>query len=622
MRSLAGIGAVALAATLLLAATACASSTKAGGTVTHPITLTMQASDGPDTDANSTYFISQVRKRSGGRIRMVLGSTYPSSDARNEPRLVRALRSGKVQMAYIPSRAWEEASPVTAFRALQAPLLVTNYPLLRRIITGRIGHSMLMSLNSIGVVGLGLVPERLRRLLGPKPLDSAKTLHGARIRPVTSPTGEMALRALGAVSVTIPAARAAGPAMGSGQIDGVESETISIENNDYLSYAHDLTANIALFAKATTIAIRKSVFDRLSGGDQRILRAAAEATVAHADPAAAERADMQALCRQGIKPVTATPADLASLQPLALRAYPPLESDAITRREIRAIEHLKKHTTPAVSDVPLCPSAPTNQSGSTSGGPTGTYVMTASMSEVAKSAGHHDAGDNYGSFRLVLHDGRFRISDRRPAGELVQGASSGFSTGTYAIQGDRITFTTTAATGDTPMGPPGADPVICRWSRYRHQLTFHQLPAAAQATASAHGLDAGGPPVLYVKPWLQVGRTSAPASSVFPTGTFETKITVADLRGTGFPANNAHWETLTFRKNGTWRDVWFHPRRPDQPPAGGHYSVQGSVITLTPANPDVLHWSYDRGQLTFRVVSDPDRFGRFTYTAHPWRKIK
>lgn len=622
MRGLAGIGAAALAAAIPLTATACASGTKAGGTVTHPITITMQASDGPDTDANSTYFISQVRKRSGGRIRIALGSDYSSSDIRNEPRLVRALRSGKVEMAYIPARAWEEASPVTAFRALQAPLLVTNYALLRRIATGPIGRSMLTSLNSIGVVGLGLVPERLRRLLGRRPLDSAASLHGVPIRPINSPTGELALRVLGAVPVTISDALAAGPAMARGTIDGVESETISIENNSYVSYAQDLTANIALFAKATTIAIRRSLFDRLSSGDQRILRAAAKATVAHADPAAAERADMQALCRQGVKLVTATPADLASLQPLALRAYPTLERDATTRREIRAIEQLRRHTTAAVSRVPSCPSAPASQSGATRGGPNGTYAVTASMSEVAKSAGRHGAGDNYGSFRLVLHDGRFRISDRRPAGELVQGASSGFSTGTYAIQGDRITFTTAAATGDTPMGPPGADPIICRWSRYRHQLTFGQLPAPAQAKASAHGLDAGGPPALYVKPWLQIGRTSTPAPSPFPTGTFETQITVADLRGRGFPANNAHWETLTFRKNGTWRDVWFHPRRPDQPPAGGHYSVRGSVITLTPANPDVLHWSYDRGQLTFRVVSDPDRFGRFTYTVHPWRKIK
>jgi hypothetical protein len=116
-------------------------------------------------------------------------------------------------------------------------------------------------------------------------------------------------------------------------------------------------------------------------------------------------------------------------------------------------------------------------------------------------------------------------------------------------------------------------------------------------------------------------RTASAVSHAFPTGTFETILTRAQVVKAGFPGDNAHWETLTFRKNGTWLDVWFHPRRADQPPAGGTYTVHGDTLTLTPAGPDVLKWSYFRGQLTFRIVNVPDAFGQFTYTAHPWRKI-
>jgi hypothetical protein len=111
-------------------------------------------------------------------------------------------------------------------------------------------------------------------------------------------------------------------------------------------------------------------------------------------------------------------------------------------------------------------------------------------------------------------------------------------------------------------------------------------------------------------------------SHPFPTGTFETILTRADVVKAGFPPENAHWETLTFRKNGTWWDVWFHPRRADQPPGGGKYTVRGDTLTLTPAGPDVVKWSYFQGQLTFRIVSVPDAFAQFTYTAHPWRKIR
>lgn len=638
MRSLAGLGAAALAAAILLTATACASSTKAGGKVTHPITLVMQASDAPDTDANSIYFSKQVQQRSGGRIRIVVRSSrYSSADIRNEPRLVRALRSGKVDMAYVPARAWEEASPVTAFRALQAPLLVTNYPLLSRITTGPIGSSMLKSLGSIGVVGLGLVPERLRRLFGRRPLDSAKTLRGARIRPITSPTGERALRWLGAVPVTIASSRAAGPAMKTRKIDGVESETISIEQNQYMNYAHDLTANLALFAKATTIAIGKPVFDRLSAGERSILRAAGKATVRHADPAAAERADLPELCRQGIKLETATPADLASLEPLAGSAYRKLERDPTTRREIRAIERLKSELPATTSTLPTCSAKSVKTTGSKKGGPVGTYMLSASLSEIRKAAGSHGTVDNYGSFLLRLRNGQFRISDHRPAGEQpVQGGSGGYSAGTYALRGDRITFTVDSAAGDTPLGAPGDDPIICRWSLYKDELTFRQLPPAAKARARARGLDSGGPPLLFVKAWQpSVPKQAATASAAKIVGTWSVNITLPEKRAAG--VENWGPTRLVF---GAKSFRIFDRRAKGQPLVAGSsggwtsgtYFVRGNRITFfmdsgrgdTPLGnrgdpPIVVLWSVYGDTLTLQQGKKNE--GGASLWLKPWRRI-
>src|SRR5262249_51786542 len=138
-------------------------------------------------------------------------------------------------------------------------------------------------------------------------------------------------------------------------------------------------------------------------------------------------------------------------------AYPTLERDPTTRREVRAIEQLKKTAATGVSAIPACPHPRTNQPVSNGNGPSGknvpsgTYVVTLSQSEIAKASGGQP-DENWGSFRFNLRDGRFRMSDRRPAGEFVQGTSHGFSAGTYAIQGDRITFTIHAAGGDTPLG--------------------------------------------------------------------------------------------------------------------------------------------------------------------------
>jgi hypothetical protein len=115
-------------------------------------------------------------------------------------------------------------------------------------------------------------------------------------------------------------------------------------------------------------------------------------------------------------------------------------------------------------------------------------------------------------------------------------------------------------------------------------------------------------------------QTRATASA-FPRGTFKTIISAQDVAQAGFPANNAHYETLTFRSNGTWRDVWFHPRRADQEPFGGHFTVKGNVLRLLPT-PDRLRWTYSHGLLTLHPLSVPDAFARFVYATHPWKKIK
>jgi hypothetical protein len=109
------------------------------------------------------------------------------------------------------------------------------------------------------------------------------------------------------------------------------------------------------------------------------------------------------------------------------------------------------------------------------------------------------------------------------------------------------------------------------------------------------------------------------ASGPFPKGTFKTTITREDLRGTPFPDSDAHVELLTFA-NGTWRDVWL-PRRADQPIAGGRLLVRGNEVTFVGPG-DRLTWSYYRGNLTFRIVGVADTFARFTYTVHPWHKIR
>ena len=304
------------------------SQTKAGVGESRQLTLRMQSPDSVDPDA--TYFVMQVKARTHGRIRIVIdGDTYTSSYPDNEVRLVRDLRRGKVSLAYVPSRAWVRDG-LPAFQALQAPFLITDYALLRRITTGPIARTMLASLDDAGLVGLGLVPRSCGGRSAVSPLASPQAFRGARIRVPTSPTSELALRALGAIPRTNFSSQAALDAMTAHRLDGVESDAHAIYDNGYVHVAPYLPSNLTLFAKTETLVITRDAFDGLSAADREALRAAAAATVAHANPAAVERSEIALLCDQGLRLVRASRVDLAALHREALRVYATLGRDPST----------------------------------------------------------------------------------------------------------------------------------------------------------------------------------------------------------------------------------------------------------------------------------------------------
>ena len=153
---------VVLAAVLVLAGGCGGSGDKAGQP--RALQLTLHAPDGASdlTDV----FVREAGRLSHGTLKIVVeGERYSSRDPANERRLAAALRTGDADLALLPSRAWESQG-VTTFRALQAPFLVTDDDLLRRIVSGPIGAEILRGTDRIGVISLALLPDSLRRTLG------------------------------------------------------------------------------------------------------------------------------------------------------------------------------------------------------------------------------------------------------------------------------------------------------------------------------------------------------------------------------------------------------------------------------------------------------------------------
>jgi TRAP-type C4-dicarboxylate transport system substrate-binding protein len=460
---------------LVLTAAGCggSSTTKAGPGAVRSITFTMQTPDGDSADA--AYFVDQVKARTGGRVVIAIdGNGYSSNDPDNELRLVRDLRRGKVTLAYIPSRAWERGG-ITSFRALQAPFLVTNYPLLHDITSGATGDEMLHSLGASGLVGLGLVPEELRRPLGRRPLSSVAAFNGAHVRVITSPTSILALRAVGALPVTTLDARQALAALDKRKLDGVESDLHSIYNNGYVTVAPYLTSNLPLFAKTETIVIRKKAWSELSAGDQDALRSAARATVVHADPARRERTELARVCTAGVRLVRASPADAAGLQRESAGVYAALERDAATKRAIATIRALRGSGPATPSVLAHCTTPAPRPVAHGGRFPEGRFVSTLTKADFEAGGATYDPTFPV-PFKITIHNGRWNTNERPPY------------SGPLLINGPLVTFVIEQPTADKASE-------TVRWNYYRGELTFKVVSVADAASR-----------VLYTAhPWHKIG---------------------------------------------------------------------------------------------------------------------
>jgi TRAP-type C4-dicarboxylate transport system substrate-binding protein len=469
------VPAVVLAIAVITTTSGCLGSsdkTKAGVGQRQQVTLTMPAPDGDDADV--AYFAAQVSSRTGGHVRIVVDrNTYTSVDPDNEVRLVHDLRAGKVPLAYVPSRAWERDG-VKSFRALQAPFLIGNYAVLRDVTNGQIGDSMLKSLGSVGLVGLGLVPKELRRPLGRRPLTTVRAFRGARIRVVTSPTGELALRSLGARPLTAFDAHQVNVALADDKLDGVETEAHAIASNDYTRVAHYLTANLPLFAKAQTIVVRSDVLSRMSASDQAAMRAAARATVAHADPAAQERAEVAQLCHQGLRLAEASPGDVAALRERGRHADAVLERDPGTRQAIAAIEALGASATE--SSMASCPKAGNRAATTTAHFPDGRFETRLTVADFEAGGATQDPGFPM-PFRITIRHGRWHTNESPPFG------------GRIIVRGDQVTFAI-----EQPTDSAGERETL-KWSFYRGKLTFKVVDVA----------DSGSRVIYTAHPWRRIG---------------------------------------------------------------------------------------------------------------------
>jgi TRAP-type C4-dicarboxylate transport system substrate-binding protein len=328
----------------MFAGTACSGAPgKTESVETGPVTLKLGTADadGRPGGLAIVQFVEQVRTMSGGKLLV-----YPVWEAQGQgvqqwdQVVARMLKDRKLDLAMIPSRAWDTEG-VTTLRPLNAPFLVTSDALADEIVTSQELSAELMSgLTKGGATGLALLPEGLRHPFSfGKPLVTPAAFRGKVIRAAKSNLGDATIRALGGTTDD-PVGDAIGAGIRDGTLGGAETGFVL---SDALPVPGIATANVTFTTKINTLVANSAALGELSAENQAVLRKAATATLQWVlGNRTTEAATAAAYCHRGGKITTATHADLQAFDQAVQPLYGELEQDPPTKAMIDRILALKK----------------------------------------------------------------------------------------------------------------------------------------------------------------------------------------------------------------------------------------------------------------------------------------
>jgi TRAP-type C4-dicarboxylate transport system substrate-binding protein len=470
--------AFALLATLavVLAAPACSGSDvdKAGGTRTAPpVVLTLANHEVGPQDVQ--FWIDEVQRRSGGSLRIQVTNRWRDRESAYDKATIADVQAGKVQLAKVNARVYDTVG-VASFQALVAPFLIDNQTLQRRVLESDLVGEMLAGTGKLDLVGLAVLPTRLRKPLGvSRPLVTVEDYRGARVGTREGEVAKTTFAALGATAVeTIPGVRRS-------DLDGIE---LDFGLNEYEQQAKAFTSNVTFWPRPVTLVINRKAFESLTPSQQDALRQAGSAVLSRQldDQSGLSASDGRILCRRGIRFVRASVQDLAALRRAVQPVYDKLEGNAETRSFLQRILAMKQETRAASTpDSPDC--APSGTTAGTAGQTAldGVYRTSFTREELARSPLLHGPAEindqNWGDFTLTFDRGRVTFTQRN---DLDRYSTSG----TFTLDRKAITlkFTEGGNAGET---------FTAQWNLYRDVLTFKRL---------------GEVPTPYVlKPWRRDG---------------------------------------------------------------------------------------------------------------------
>jgi TRAP-type C4-dicarboxylate transport system substrate-binding protein len=437
---------------------------KAGGEAAGHVTV-VHMENGNGEAAILAPYAEAVARLSGGSLQIQIGRNAHAGDADFEEKIIRDVQTGKAELGWVGARAWDSVG-VHSFDALLAPFLIQTYSLQQRVLESDLSGRMLAGLGKLDLVGIGILPGPMRRLLGVRetfndPADFADATIGIQRSLVAART----FRTLKAKPVAVPTSADIA------QLDGYEQQLGSIFGNRYFLDSKSVTTNATFWPRPLVLFTSRSFFASLSPSQRQELLAAAKSSIGvFSDLAESDdRTGVGGLCRAGFSLESSTSPELAALRGSVRPVYQWLERDPETRFFIRRIEAMRQGLA-----TPTPPACPSSTASSTAPSPEdGVYRMTTTAKEVAQ---HDDVPtsqatpENYGDFVLVVDRGRFAFTQQNKLACTWQ-------YGRIRIEGDRMMWEFTNGGGIAPTNAenkPG-ELFVWRWNLFRDVLSLHPI---------------------------------------------------------------------------------------------------------------------------------------------------
>jgi TRAP-type transport system periplasmic protein len=407
---------------------------KAGGSG-EPVVLRMANAYGDlQTAPVIEHFVSQVKERSGGNVRVQVASTWGDYADDAEQQVVRAVAAGKADLGWAGARVLDTMG-VTSFQALQAPMLIDSYALQQAVLASDMPGQMLQGLTKVGVHGLGVLPDGLRKPIAVKhPLLGVRDWRGITFGTLKSAGQAQAIRSLGATPMEV-FRRSRNEALLDGRLQGLEMDLFVYEHSGPVQPAPYVTTNVNLWPQMDVLLANPDRLGRLTGQQRGWLQQAAQDAAGRVSAFADRDArSFKNACQSGARFANASQADLAALRNAFAPVYASLGQDPQTKAFIQRIQALKQ-STPAGAPLAIpggctgkAPQQPAASAGTAPAGLNGTYRYLLTK-EDARKVGDPEV-DRFPKVNTVkLRDGKVE------GGCFGQGA-------TYSVTGDRITFDT------------------------------------------------------------------------------------------------------------------------------------------------------------------------------------